>query len=61
MRASAMHSSRCVREDGSKRDTCAFLSRSKAEGARGLEDLSGWIKSESVLYWAFIWLSGMPG
>lgn len=50
MRASAIHSSRCVRDGGSSSATWAFFNRSKAVGACGLEDLSGWIRRERVRY-----------
>ena len=60
-RASAMQKSRCVRDFSSKRVEEAFLRRSKAVGADGLEVLSGWIRRERVRYWALIWESGMPG
>lgn len=46
MRASAMHSSRWVRAFSSSRVVWAFLRRSKASGAEGLEDLSGWMRRE---------------
>lgn len=61
VRASAMLSSRCSRCGASRSVICAFLSRSKAVGAEGLDDLSGWIRSERVRYWIFICESGAPG
>ena len=60
-RASAMQLSRCVRAVESISSVWAFFRRSKADGASGLEVLSGWIRRESLRYWSLIADSGMPG
>ena len=61
MRASAMHSSRRWRDFSSMSSVWAFLRRSKASGAEGLEVLSGWIRRDFLRYWFLMSDSGTPG
>jgi hypothetical protein len=61
LRASAIHSSRCLRCASSSSAVCAFFSRSKASGADGFLVLSGWISSDFLRYWTLMSESGTPG
>lgn len=60
-RASAMHSSRYVRDFSSSNAVCAFLRRSKASGAAGFLVLSGWMRRDFLRYWSLMSGSGTPG
>src|SRR2546423_983408 len=61
VRASAIHSSRCLRCGSSSKAVWAFLRRSKASGADGFLVLSGWIRRDFLRYWSLMSEAGTPG